>query len=133
MSEDLTAALRRSETEKPVVLRRGIYESDLAHMLGFNGNFSMVKSHWDEINSGDYAAEDKGFLSTSPDPYGGFSDDVEYIIKVPKGAQAMYVDLMSKHQGEKELLINAGSKFVIKDIELNDVGNRIKKVFMEML
>ena len=45
----------------------------------------------------------------------------------------MYVDLMSKHQGEKELLINAGSKFVIKDIELNDVSNRIKKVFMEML
>ena len=125
-------ALEKSSLPEEVIVRRGSSYGSIKRLLNEASKdiMDVSKEYQKYIGS---VVEDKGFLSTSPDPYGGFSDDVEYIIKVPKGAQAMYVDLMSKHQGEKELLINAGSKFVIKDIELNDAGNRIKKVFMEML
>lgn len=125
-------ALEKSSLPEEVIVRRGSTYGSIKRLLNETSKdiMDVSKEYQKYIGS---VVEDKGFLSTSPDPYGGFSDDVEYIIKVPKGAQAMYVDLMSKHQGEKELLINAGSKFVIKDIELNDTGNRIKKVFMEML
>lgn len=125
-------ALEKSSLPEEVIVRRGSSYGSIKRLLNEASKDIMDVSREYQKYIGS-VVEDKGFLSTSPDPYGGFSDDVEYIIKVPKGAQAMYVDLMSKHQGEKELLINAGSKFVIKDIELNDTGDRIKKVFMEML
>ena len=117
-SESLTTALRRAQTTKPVVLRRGIYEEDLAHMLGFKGDFHEVKAHWDEINSGDYAAEDKGFLSTSPYKHGGFtSKDVELRIYCPAGTHAAYVDSISTHQGEQETLLQSGSMYRVLKLE----------------
>ena len=131
LSEDLTTALRRAETEKPVVLRRGIYESDLAHMLGFNGDYSKVKSNWDKINSGDYAAEDKGFLSTSPYSKGGFtSKPVELRIYCPKGTHAAYVDSISTHRGEKETLLQSGSMYRV--VELKEEGGKII-AYLELL
>lgn len=112
-SEDLTKALRRAETTQPVVLRRGIYESDLAHMLGFQGDSSKITQHWDEINEGNYAAEDKGFLSTSPYSSGGFSKQVELRIYCPTGTHAAYVDRISSHKGEKETLLQSGSIYKV--------------------
>lgn len=76
--------------------------------------------------------EDKGFVSTSPSPHGGFSGSIEYVIKVPQGSQAMYVDSISKHQGEEELLINCGGKYMIEDVEFNDLGN-VKKIYMTLI
>ena len=119
-SEDLTRSLRRVETKNPVVLRRGVHESDLAYMLGFNGDFSKVRDNWDKINEGGYAAEDKGFLSTSPDTSGGFSKAVELRIYTPAGTHAAYVDSISSHKGEKETLLNSGSMF--KVVKLEKVG-----------
>lgn len=116
-SEDLTAALRRASTEKPVVLRRGINESDLAHMLGFQGDFDKVKANWDKINEGGYAAEDKGFLSTSPMKQGGFSKRVELRIYCPTGTHAAYVDSISTHRGEKETLLQSGSMYKVHKLE----------------
>lgn len=122
LSEDLTNALHRAETDKPVVLRRGVYESDLAHMLGFNGDFSKVKKYWDEINKGDYAAEDKGFLSTSPYKKGGFDKPVELRIYCPSKTHAAYVDSISSHHGEKETLLNSGSMHRV--IQLKEEGTK---------
>ena len=122
LSRDLTGALSRAETEKPVVLRRGVYQSDLAHMLGFNGDFSEVKNHWDEINAGDFAAEDKGFLSTSPYEKGGFSKPVELRIYCPTKTHAAYVDSISTHHGEKETIINSGSMYRV--LQLKEEGNK---------
>lgn len=130
LSKDLTGALRRAETEKPVVLRRGVYQSDLAHMLGFNGDFSKVKKHWDEINKGDYAAEDKGFLSTSPYEKGGFDKPVELRIYCPTKTHAAYVDSISTNQGEKETLLNSGSMHRV--IQLKEEGNKTI-VYLELL
>lgn len=122
LSEDLTNALHRAETDKPVVLRRGVNESDLAHMLGFNGDTSKIKKHWDEINAGDFAAEDKGFLSTSPDASGGFSKKVELRIYCPSKTHAAYVDSISTNKGEKETLLNSGSMYRV--LQLKEEGNK---------
>lgn len=130
LSEDLTKALRRATTTKPVVLRRGIYKSDLAHMLGFNGKESDIDLHWDEINSGDFAAEDKGFLSTSPYKSGGFSKDVELRIYCPTGTHAAYVDSISTNKGEKETIINSGSMYRV--IKLSKEGSKIV-AYVELL
>lgn len=116
-SDDLTKALRRVTTNQPVVLRRGIWESDLAHMLGFKGDFSQVEAHMDEINKGGYAAQDKGFLSTSPYSSGGFTKDVELRIYCPTGTHAAYVDSISSHRGEKETLLQSGSIYKVHKIE----------------
>lgn len=123
LSEDLTTALRRAQTEKPVVLRRGIYNEDLAHMLGFNGDFSKVQAQWDAINSGDYAAEDKGFLSTSPYAKGGFtSKPVDLRIYCPAGTHAAYVDSISTNRGEKETLLQSGS--IYRVLKLDKIGGK---------
>ena len=76
--------------------------------------------------------QDKGFMSTSPATHGGFSGDIELIIKVPEGYQAMYVAPISRHKSEQELLINAGTKFVIEDFETNSY-DEIKKVFLRVI
>ena len=66
---------------------------------------------------------DDGFYSTSPDPYGGFDDEITYVVKLPKGAKGMYVDSISKHRGEQELLLQRGSQFIIEDIEQGSYSN----------
>ena len=130
LSEDLTKALRRAETTKPVVLRRGIRRDDLAHMLGFNGDYSKVEENWDAINSGDYAAEDKGFLSTSPYSEGGFHKPVELRIYCPAGTHAAYVDSISTNRGEKETLLESGSMYRV--LKLYDSGSRVI-AYLELL
>lgn len=110
-AEDLTSSMRRVEINQPVVLRRGVNESDLAFMLGFKGDTSEMFAHMDEINKGGYAAEDKGFLSTSPLKSGGFTKRVELRIYCPTGSHAAYVDSISSHKGEKETLLQSGSMF----------------------
>ena len=130
-AKDLTTSLRRAETKQPVVLRRGIHESDLAYMLGFNGDFSKVKANWDTINEGGYAAEDKGFLSTSPVKTGGFtSKDVELRIYCPAGTHAAYVDSISTYQGEQETLLQSGSMY--KVVKLEEAGSKTV-AYLELL
>ena len=76
--------------------------------------------------------EDKGFMSTSPAPQGGFTyRDIEYVIKLPEGSQAMYVDSISKHKGEQELLINCGGKYMVEDVEFDSWGN-VNKIYMTL-
>jgi hypothetical protein len=61
-------------------------------------------------------AEDKGFLSTSPAPHGGFGGQVEYRIFVPQGSPAPYIDHYSQHRGEEETLLPPGSQHRVIDI-----------------
>lgn len=75
--------------------------------------------------------EDKGFMSTSPAPHGGFSGDIEYVIRLPQGSQAMYVDSISRHKGEEELLINKGGRYQVEDVEFDSYGD-VKKIYMTL-
>ena len=75
--------------------------------------------------------QDLGFLSTSPDPSGGFSPGIEYVTKIPEGSQAMYIDTIWKHRGEKELLVNCGGKFMVDDVEFDSYGD-VKRIYMTL-
>ena len=116
-AEDATKELRKISTTEPIVLRRGINSSDLAHMLGFNGDVSAMNSNLDEVNKGGYAAEDKGFLSCSPFSGGGFHKSVELRIWCPSGTHAGHVANISCFKNEKETLLESGSLYEVLKID----------------
>lgn len=119
-----TEALKKASIPEEVIVRRGS-DYNMLKELGID----ISEENKDKLVG--TVVTDKGFLSTSPDIYGGFSEDIEYIIKVPKGSQAMYVDTISKHEGEKELLINRGGKFFVEDVEFDSQSN-VKKIYMTL-
>jgi hypothetical protein len=59
---------------------------------------------------------DKGFTSTAIRG-SGFGGNVKMVITVTKGTQGMYIGKRSSHPGEKEWLLNKGTKFRVTKIE----------------
>lgn len=129
-AENATKSLRKIETTEPIVLRRGINTSDLAHMLGLNGDIDLMNNKLSEINNGGYVAEDKGFLSCSPYSGGGFNKKVELRIWCPKNTHAGYVASISYFQSERETILNSGSMFNVLKIE-NENGHYV--AYLELL
>ena len=121
-----TEALRKAKLPEDVIVRRG---SDY-NMLKELGSYEMTEQNKNRVIGG--LVRDKGFMSTSPSPNGGFSGNIEYVIKVPKGSQAMYVANISAYESEQELLINRGGKFMIEDVEFNQWGE-VKKIYMTLV
>lgn len=121
-----TEALRKAKLPEDVIVRRG---SDY-NMLKELGSYEMTEQNKNRVIGG--LIRDKGFMSTSPSPNGGFSGNIEYVIKVPKGSQAMYVANISAYESEQELLINRGGKFMIEDVEFNQWGD-VKKIYMTLV
>lgn len=119
-----TAALKKASLPEEVIVRRGS-DYNMLRELGV----SISESNKDKFIGA--IVTEKGFLSTSPAPHGGFSGDIEYVIKLPKGSQAMYVDTISRHQGEQELLVNRGGKYIVDDVEFNSYGD-VKRIYMTL-
>lgn len=119
-------ALAKASLPRETIVRRGS-SYNMLDALGIGDATSENKNKF--IGA---VIEDKGFISTSPSPYGGFSSSIEYIIKLPKGSQAMYVDSISYYQGEEEILINCGGKYKVEDVELNSYGD-VKKIYMTLV
>lgn len=120
-----TSALKKASLPRDTIVRRGTGHN----MLDDLGIGKITPEN--KANFIGAVIQDKGFMSTSPSPSGGFSDSIEYVIKLPKGTQAMYVDSISRHMGEEELLINRGGKFIVEDVEFNSWGD-VKKIFMTL-
>lgn len=118
------AALEKASLPEEVIVRRGSGYNMLEE-LGIDISLENKDKFIGAI------VNEKGFLSTSPASGGGFGGKVEYVIKVPKGSQAMYVDTISRHQGEQELLINSGGKFIVEEVEFDSFGN-VKKIYMTL-
>lgn len=119
-----TAALKKASLPEEVIVRRG-------------SGYNMLKELGIDISEANKdkfvgaIVTEKGFLSTSPASGGGFGGDIEYVIKVPQGSQAMYVDTISRHRGEEELLINRGGKYIVEDVEFDRYGD-VKKIYMTL-
>lgn len=112
--------LHKYQSPHDSVVRRGSSLNSLGSMLGVRDSHHTdwyLDNKESFINS---VAMDKGFLSTSPDPQGGFDGDVEYRIFVPKGSPAPYIDQYSKHRGEQETLLPPGSQHRVIDIQDED-------------
>lgn len=125
------SGLNKASVPKDIIARRGSSFNSLKRLLDADVGSEIIANQEKYIGM---VIQDKGFMSTSPDPHGGFTDeDIEYVIKVPKGTSAMYIDSISYHRGEKELLLNAGTKFIVEGFELNSSGNRIAKAFIKVI
>ena len=119
-----TEALKKASLPEEVIVRRGSGYNMLREL-----GIDISEANKDKMIGS--LVTDKGFVSTSPSPSGGFDTGIEYIIKVPKGSQAMYVDTISRHRGEEELLINRGGKYIIEDVEFDSYGD-VKKIYMTL-
>ena len=119
-----TAALKKASLPEEVIVRRGS-DYNMLRELGVD----ISEANKDKLVGA--IVTDKGFMSTSPAFGGGFSGDIEYVVKIPKGSQAMYVDTISKHRGEQELLVNRGGKYIIEDVEFSSYGN-VRKIYMTL-
>lgn len=61
---------------------------------------------------------DKGFVSTTIKQSGVFGGDVQLVIDVPKGARARYVQNISQHKAEQELLLARDTKIQVTEVEV---------------
>ena len=64
---------------------------------------------------------EKGFMSTGTNMGSAWSG-LKLEVYLPKGTQAMYVDPISRHKGEYEILVQRNSTFEIKEVKTNDQG-----------
>ena len=67
---------------------------------------------------------DKGFTSTSTRS-NTWDGRVRYNIRVPKGTNAAYVNHMSQHKSEFEMILNHGTKFKITGAHVNSNGTPV--------
>lgn len=120
------SALEKASTTRDMIVRRGD-DYNMLEELGVD----FSKANLENIKGSPLTA--KAFFSASPDPNGGFDKSIEYIVKVPKGSQAMYVDSISLNEGEKELLINRGGRYILEDVEYYDDNKTPKKIYMTLI
>ena len=120
------SALEKASTTRDMIVRRGD-DYNILEELGVD----FSKANLENIKGSPLTA--KAFFSASPDPHGGFNKSIEYIVKVPKGSQAMYVDSISINEGEKELLINRGGRYILEDVEYYDDNKTPKKIYMTLI
>lgn len=120
------SALEKASTTRDMIVRRGD-DYNMLEELGVD----FSKANLENIKGSPLTA--KAFFSASPDPHGGFDKSIEYIVKVPKGSQAMYVDSISINEGEKELLINRGGRYILEDVEYYDDDKTPKKIYMTLI
>ena len=118
------AALKKASLPEEVIVRRGSGYNMLKEL-----GLDISEANKDKLVGG--IVQDLGFLSTSPDPSGGFSSGIEYVIKIPEGSQAMYVAPISQFYSERELLVNCGGKFMVDDVEFDSYGD-VKRIYMTL-
>ena len=118
------AALKKASLPEEVIVRRGSGYNMLKEL-----GIDVSEANKDKLVGG--IVQDLGFLSTSPDPSGGFSSGIEYVIKIPEGSQAMYVAPISQFHSERELLVNCGGKFKVDDVEFDSYGD-VKRIYMTL-
>ena len=126
-------------TTEPLILRRGSTLGDVAGILpgDYNSNKdTLAKKTIQELNDmltgsvGNYSS----FLSTTPDPNGGFYQNVDYIIYAPTGTRGAMVDSISQHATEDEFLVGPNTRFLIRGVEDSKgrMGSEIR-IFLELL
>lgn len=120
------SALEKASTKRDMIVRRG---DDYNMLQELGVDFS--KDNLENIKGSILTA--KAFFSATPDPNGGFNKEIEYVVKLPKGSQAMYVDSISANQGEKEILLNRGGRFILEDVEYYSDNKTPKKIYMTLI
>jgi len=131
--KNCTSALEKASMPERTIVTRGSGWGAIEGLVGEGNGKELLErlrnGELDVLNGA--ILNDKGFLSTTPDLSGGFDGSVRYMISIPEGAQAMYVDSISKYRGELELLIQRDSKFLVHEVTEGWDSNIV--IYMSML
>ena len=125
MAETISEALDKTTLPDDLIVKREVSENAIDTLL-------QTVPNWRE-NLGETVGKtitDKGFFSTSPLESGGLSDDVKFLVKCPAGIHGAYMASVSHAEGEKELLLQAGYSFIIRNAEMQtNPGETTQTVF----
>lgn len=114
-SADLVSHAMHPTTEDTLV-RRGMGPQ----MFGFDAGADL-----DKVQAALKAGQewmDSGFMSTSINRGHSWSGEVLLELKVPRGTPASYVQTISSHKSEYELLLDSGTRIVIDSVERPSFG-----------
>lgn len=110
---DAKKALDKAKITEEIVVRRGSSVRSLAGLANVD-EYKLSEVAKDLVGT---VVRDGGFMSTSPLTHGGFSSSgVEYRILLPKGTKAQFIAPISRFESEQEVLIQAGTNFVINHV-----------------
>ncbi len=128
----LKEGLNKCKIDRTIIVNRGVKDNlkVMTEMLGIKLDLpdrnltepqmeEIIKKSVEHIQNNkkegkDTIVTDPGFVSTSYSPSNPFADEatgIEFVIKVNKGTAAVNVSSLSKYADEKEILLNAGTKF----------------------
>lgn len=102
---DIQAGMR--PLEKSIIVNRGTSSAQFG--LGHGASAAQLKALVGKT------VTDKGFVSTSVNS--GFGGSVKLVIQLPVGTPVAYVEGITKHKGEQEILLAAGTKFEILKVD----------------
>lgn len=129
-----TDGLNHQKLKHDTKLYRGMGSNrTLGRALGFGEDTTADQIH-DLVTSGNIKGMrfvEKGFCSTGINADAGWDKDVVMEIIAPKGTKGMYVDPISKNQGEQECLLQRGAIFRIHNAEYLDDGTLKLHVLVE--
>ena len=123
-ADQAKAALGKKKMTHDMVSRRGVGFDALAGMMGLKDATPVqAKAKLQEqlATGKDVILTEKGFCSTSIRENAGYpSTGIEFIILTRKGTSAIDFSNHGSRDSEKELLINAGTKFRVVKAFFND-------------
>lgn len=126
--DNCTSALSKCSIAEDVVVYRGMgSQRSVARFLGVPES-SLTDQVVRDSLIGTRATE-KGFLSSAIVPGSAWSG-CKLDLYLPKGTQAMFVDPVSTHSGELEVLIQRNSTFEVKEIITDSYGTVTKMVLV---
>lgn len=121
--EGTTSALEKFEVVDDITLWRGMgSENTLARNLNVSREqLAQMVTDGSIVGQG---FTEKGFCSAGVTPGAGWNKQVSMEIYIPRGTRGMYVDPISMHSGEHELLLQRNTTFEIMKAEY--VGGNYK-------
>lgn len=130
-AEALKEGIKKCPIDRTIIVNRGVSNMRaLVDMLGLQSDVPLndlneaemekvVKQSVEHIQKTQQEGKeivfsDPGFVSTSYNPENFYADQqtgIEFVIRVKPGTPAVNISSMSKFEYEKEVLLNAGTKF----------------------
>jgi hypothetical protein len=128
--DDCTTALNKTTVAEDVLVYRGMgSQRSVARLFGLTESQLSDVVRTDVTQLIGTRVEEKGFTSTAV-TFGSAWSGCKLDIYLPSGSHAMYVDPISMHSGELELLLQRNSTFEVQDIEVNAYSEITKMVLI---
>lgn len=131
--KNATSALEKCRTKEDMIVYRGMGSDGLWKALNLGSEkdlIDMVGKDPDCLKG--VVFSEKGFCSCGIRPDKSFGGVVMHT-KVPAGSKGMYVDPISKHYAERELLLQRNSSFRIVDFKVDPKFGDVTDIFVELI